>query len=65
MVIELLSRETEAPSAFAIPIAASESLQNEGLWIMVVPRASNPAAIALCVKLLLGGAVMLPAMRDG
>jgi hypothetical protein len=37
-------------------MAATESLQNEGFFMTVVPPASNPAAIALCVRLLLGGA---------
>jgi hypothetical protein len=65
MVIELLSHETEAPSALAIPIAARESLQNDGFCITVVPLASMPAAMALCVKLLLAGTAMLPEMHDG
>jgi hypothetical protein len=64
-VIISSSVDTRAPNASAIFIAARESLQNEGFLITVVPDASSPAAIALCVRLLLAGAVILPLIVDG
>jgi hypothetical protein len=54
-----------APNDAAIFMADRESLQNEALLITVVPDASSPAAIALCVRLLLGGATTLPLIADG
>src|SRR5664280_2749974 len=54
-----------APSPTAILIAARESSQYDGLWIILSPSASNAAAIALCVMLFEVGAFIVPSIADG
>ena len=49
----------------AILIAARESLQYEGFFIILLPFASIAAAMALCVMLLEDGDFISPAIKDG
>ena len=55
----------EAPRASAIPIALSESSQNEGFRSILSPCARSAAATARCISLFEAGAFTVPEISDG